>query len=78
MNARPTAAELLTHPGALLTRSHLRELGLTRTMVDAVFRELPVVYFPRSTRGAVKVADYLSLVERSTYRDDRVRQTATS
>jgi len=42
-------------------------------MIDAVFRDLPVVYFPGSKRGAVKVENYLELVERSTYRDDRVR-----
>ena len=36
MSARPTAAELLERPDALLTRTALAELGLTRTMVDAV------------------------------------------
>ena len=45
-------------------------------MIDAVFRELPVVYFPGCKRvGAVKREDYLGLVERSTYHDDRVRPT---
>jgi hypothetical protein len=73
--SEPTVAELLERPGALLTRSHLRELGLTRTMVDAVFRELDVVVFPGSRRPAVKVGDYLELLERCTYRDDRVRPT---
>jgi hypothetical protein len=38
---RPTAPELLETPGALLTRSHLRELGLERRVIDAVFRALP-------------------------------------
>ena len=33
-------------PGALLSRSHLRELGLERRAVDAVFRELDVVVLP--------------------------------
>jgi hypothetical protein len=70
---RPTAAELLAVPGALLTRTHLSELGLTRTMVDAVFRELEVVFFPGCRRGAVRRDDYLGLLERSTYRGDRVR-----
>jgi hypothetical protein len=54
-------------------RTDLRELGLTRTMVDAVFRALDVVVFPGSRRPAVKREDYLELVERCTYRDDRVR-----
>jgi hypothetical protein len=44
-------------------------------MVDAVFRELDVVVFPGSRRPAIKREDYLELVERCTYRDDRVRPT---
>jgi len=70
---RPSAPELLATPGALLTRSHLRELGLGRAAIDAVFRELDVVVFPGSRRVHIRVADYLALVERSTYGDDRVR-----
>jgi hypothetical protein len=34
-SVRPTAAELLATPEALLNRSHLRELGLERRAVDA-------------------------------------------
>jgi hypothetical protein len=75
MKGRPPAAELLERQGALLTRGDLAELGLTRTMVDAVFRELPVVVFPGSRRPAVRREDYLELLERCTYRDDRVRPT---
>jgi hypothetical protein len=71
----PSAAELLAQGTGLLTRTHLRDLGLTRTMTDAVFRALDVVYFPGSKRGAVRVEDYLTLVEQSTHRDDRVRPT---
>jgi fructose-1-phosphate kinase PfkB-like protein len=73
VTGRPSAAELLERDGALLTRSHLAELGLTRTMIDAVFRTLDVVVFPGSCRPAVKREDYLDLLERCTYRDDRVR-----
>jgi hypothetical protein len=73
MTGRPQAVELLERPGSLLTRADLAELGLTRAMVDAVFRELPVIVFPGSRRPAVKRDDYLELVERCTYRDDRVR-----
>ena len=72
-NAKPTAAELLATPSALLTRSHLVELGLERRAIDAVFRALPVVSLPGYSRPMVRVVDYLELVERSTYGDDRVR-----
>jgi hypothetical protein len=63
-----TAAELLASPGALLTRTHLRELGLERRAVDSVFRALPVVALPGYSRPLIRVADYLELLERSTYR----------
>jgi fructose-1-phosphate kinase PfkB-like protein len=72
---RPTAAELLATPGALLTRSHLRELGLGRAAVDAVFRQLDIVVFVGSTRPHVKRDDYVELVKASTYDDSRVRVT---
>jgi hypothetical protein len=72
---RPTAVELLDRPGALLTRTHLRELGLERRAVDAVFRELPVVVLPGYSRPFVKAEDYRRLVDESTYSDDRVRPT---
>jgi hypothetical protein len=73
VNGRPSAAELLTTPGALLTRSHLRELGLGRSAIDAVFRELDVVVFPGSSRPMIRREDYLELVARSTYSEARVR-----
>jgi hypothetical protein len=72
---RPIAAELLATPGALLTRSHLRELGLGRAAIDAVFRRLPVVVFPGSSRPHVRREDYLELVEQSTYDNGSVRLT---
>ena len=76
VNGRPSPPELLERPGALLTRGDLRRpRPRRRTMVDAVFRELAVVVFPGSRRPAVKREDYLELVERCTYRDDRVRPT---
>lgn len=68
-----TARELLENPEALLTSSHLRELGLARRAIDAVLRACPVVVLPGYSRPLVQVADYLELVARSTYRDDRVR-----
>jgi hypothetical protein len=66
-------AELLATPDALLTRSQLRRLGLERRAVDAVFRALPVIALPGYSRPMVRVEDYVELVERNTYRDDRVR-----
>jgi hypothetical protein len=70
---QPRAPELLRTPGALLTRTHLRELGLERRAVDAVFRTLPIVVLPGYSRPMVRAEDYLALVKRSTYHDDRVR-----
>jgi hypothetical protein len=65
--------ELLETPGALLTRTHLRELGLERRAVDAVFRALPVVALPGYSRPLIRADEYRQLVEEFTYRDDRVR-----
>jgi hypothetical protein len=64
---RPTAAELLANPEALLNRGHLRELGLERRAVDAVFRACPAVVLPGYSRPLIRVADYKALLERSTY-----------
>jgi hypothetical protein len=62
-----TAAELLENPDALLTRTHLRELGLERRAVDAIFRACPVVALPGYSRPLIRVRDYLRLLEESTY-----------
>jgi hypothetical protein len=70
------ATELLETPGALLTRTHLRELGLERRAVDAVFRTLAVVALPGYSRPMIRVRDYLELLEYCTFRDDRVRPMA--
>jgi hypothetical protein len=69
----PTAKELLETPCALLTRTHLRELGLERRAVDAVFRKLPIVSLPGYSRPMIQVDQYLDLIRQNTYRDDRVR-----
>lgn len=69
----PEAKELLETPGALLTRTHLRELGLERRAIDAVFRKLPVVSLPGYSRPMIYVEQYLELIRENTYRDDRVR-----
>jgi hypothetical protein len=73
--SRPAAAELLETPGALLSRTHVHELGLERRAVDAVFRELPVVSLPGYSRPLVRADDYRRLLEEHTYRGDRVRPT---
>ena len=70
---KPTAAQLLETPGALLTRGHLRELGLERRAIDSVFRELDVVVLPGYARPMIRASDYLALIETCTYRGDRVR-----
>jgi hypothetical protein len=67
-----TAAELLENPDALLTRTHLRELGLERRAVDAIFRACPIVALPGYTRPLIRVSDYLRLLDDSTY-DGRSR-----
>jgi hypothetical protein len=68
-------AERLTQPHALLTRQDLETLGHGRRAVDAVFRACPVVVLPGYSKPMIRVADYLALVESSTYRGDRVRPT---
>ncbi len=68
-----TAQELLETPNALLTRTHLRELGLERRAVDAVFRILPVVALPGYSRPMIRAQEYLALIARNTYNGDRVR-----
>lgn len=75
---RPLATDLLETPGALLTRSHLRELGLERRAVDAVFRKLPVVSLPGYSRPLIHAEEYLHLVAEHTYRGDRVRPVGST
>lgn len=69
----PVATDLLDTPGALLTRTHLRELGLERRAIDAVFRKLHVVALPGYSRPMIHVEEYLGLIDEHTYCDDRVR-----
>ncbi len=69
----PTPAMRLERPDAFLSRSDLRELGLERRAVDAVFRELDVVVLPGYSRPLIRVGDYRALVERCTYSKDQVR-----
>jgi hypothetical protein len=73
VSEQPTAEQLLERPHALLTRSHLRELGLGRNAIDAIFRALPVVAVPGYGRPTIRVEDYLAFLAEHTYADDRVR-----
>lgn len=70
---RPSAAQLLRTPEALLSRTHLRELGLERRAIDAVFRRLPVIVLPGYSRPMIRAEALRELLEESTYRGDRVR-----
>jgi hypothetical protein len=70
---RPSAAERLATPGAVLSRTDFRELGFERRAIDSIFRALPVVVLPGYSRPLVRAEDYLQLIAEHTYRDDRVR-----
>jgi hypothetical protein len=63
----PSPAERLSNPSAFLSRTDLRELGLERRAVDAVFRACDVVVLPGYRRPLISVCDYLELIARSTY-----------
>jgi hypothetical protein len=69
MSGRPSAAERVRVPEAFLSRTDLRELGLERRAIDAVFRECPVIELPGYSRPLVRVADYLVLLDGHTYSD---------
>ncbi len=70
---RPSASERLANPDAFLSRTDLRELGLERRAVDAVFRACPVVALPGYSRPLIRVADFDRFIEAATYDDERVR-----
>jgi hypothetical protein len=56
-------------PEAFLGRPDLRELGLQRRAIDAVFRECPVIQLPGYSYPLIRVADFLALLEGATYCD---------
>jgi hypothetical protein len=72
---RPSARELLEEGSGYLTRSHLRELGLPRAAIDAVFKKLDVYYIDGYSRPMIRVEAYLALMAESRYGRDRVRPT---
>jgi hypothetical protein len=69
---RPSPVARLGNPDAVLSRGDLRELGYERRAVDAICRACPSIVLPGYSRPLVRVGDYLELMERSTYRGDRV------
>jgi hypothetical protein len=76
VSGRPSPAELLERPEALLSRTHLRDLGWGRAQIDAIFRKLDVIVIPGTTRPMIRREDYLELVAGSTYGPDDVRPTS--
>jgi hypothetical protein len=70
---KPTAAELLETPGAVLTSSHLKELGWTRTHIDAIWRSCPMVILTGARRPVLRVEDYLAYLEEHTFRNEQPR-----
>ena len=64
---RPSAVELLQRPDALLTSTHLKELGLSQRAIDAVWRACPVVKFPGYDRPMVRVEHFRAFVDDSTF-----------
>lgn len=76
MIGRPSAAERVHNPDAVLSRTDLRDLGWERRGIDTIFRECPVIALPGYRRPVIRTRDYLALLEGSTYCDrcgDRVR-----
>jgi len=69
----PTASDLLQTPGAVLTSSHLRELGYSRRAIDAIWRGCSTVILPGYSRPVIRVEDYLAYIDEHTYRNDQPR-----
>jgi hypothetical protein len=66
VSERPAATELLRTEGALLTRSHLRELGLSDRAIARLFASCGVVAFPRVRRVYIPVEEALARLEDET------------
>jgi hypothetical protein len=75
VSARPTAADRLDNPDAVLSRSDLRALGFERRAIDAIMRGCPVVAIPGYSRPLIRVADFEAFLAEHTYAGDRVRPT---
>jgi hypothetical protein len=75
VTGRPSAAELLATPGALMDRRAFQELGLQRRSIDFIFREADVVSFPGVRRTYVRSDDARRIIDEHTYTKDQVRPT---
>lgn len=75
MSDRPSAAERLANPDAVLSRTDLRELGWERRAIDAIFRDCDVVAITGYSRPVITVAAYRECLKRCTYNGDKVRPT---
>jgi hypothetical protein len=74
LSDRPSAADRLDNPEAVLSRSDLRELGYERRAVDAIFRACPVVALPGYARPLLRVGDFQAFLAEHTFDGrDRVR-----
>jgi hypothetical protein len=69
----PPAAERMNRDDAFLSRTDLRDLGLSRRAIDVVFGHCAVVMLPGFSRPLIRAADYRAFVEQHTYRGNRVR-----
>ena len=69
---RELIQERLAFPEAYLLRTDLRDLGLSRRAIDAVFREVPNVLIPGYSYPLIQVGDYLRYLDAWTDRGDRV------
>ena len=70
--AASAVAARLANPSAVLSRTDLAALGWSRKSVDAILRAVPTIELPGLRKPHVQVRDYLALLERSKFRDDRV------
>jgi hypothetical protein len=74
VSGRPTAAERLSIPDAVLSRTDLRDLGYGRQAVDRIFRACAVIVPPGSRKPLILVRDYHACVAAWTFHDgERVR-----
>ena len=73
VSERPSPADRLSNPDAVLTRTDLFELGYTRRAVDAIFRACPVEVWPDYSKPMIRVVDFLDWRAQCTYADDRPR-----
>ncbi len=62
-----SAADRLTNPDAILTRTDLAELGWPRRGIDAIIRNAGAVVLPGYGRPVVTVADYRRFLEQHRY-----------